>query len=53
MFVPGFMRCTMDYGRNRATGGEPWIDLCHYDGTETRAVCRRPDGTMPGAVGRF
>ncbi|WP_171012458.1 MULTISPECIES: patatin-like phospholipase family protein [unclassified Sphingomonas] len=53
MFVPGFMRCMMDYGRNRATGGEPWIDLCHYDGTETRAVCRRPDGTMPGAVGRF
>lgn len=52
MFVPAFMRCMMDYGRNRATGGEPWIDLCHYDGTETRAVCRRPDGTMPGAVGR-
>lgn len=52
MFIPDFMRCMMDYGRNRATGGEPWIDLCHYDGTETRAVCRRPDGTMPGAVGR-
>ncbi|WP_184167316.1 patatin-like phospholipase family protein [Sphingomonas kyeonggiensis] len=52
MFIPEFMRCMMDYGRNRATGGEPWIDLCHYDGTETRAVCRRPDGTMPGAVGR-
>jgi hypothetical protein len=52
MFVPPFMRCMMDYGRNRATGGEPWIDLCHYDGSETRAVCRRPDGTMPGAVGR-
>lgn len=53
MFVPAFMRCMMDYGRNRATGGEPWIDLCHYDGTETRAICRRPDGTMPGAVGRI
>ena len=52
MFVPPFMKCMMDYGRNRATGGEPWIDLCHYDGTETRAICRRPDGTMPGAVGR-
>ncbi|MEN2712451.1 patatin-like phospholipase family protein [Sphingomonas sp. NPDC092331] len=52
MFVPAFMRCMMDYGRNRATGGEPWVDLCHYDGTETRAVCGRPDGTMPGAVGR-
>lgn len=42
MFVPAFMRCMMDYGRNRATGGEPWIDLCHYDGTETRAICKRP-----------
>jgi hypothetical protein len=52
MFVPAFMRCMMDYGRNRATGGEPWIDLCHYDGTETRAICRRPDGTMPGVVGK-
>jgi hypothetical protein len=52
MFIPDFMKCMMDYGRNRATGGEPWIDLCHYDGTETRAICRRPDGTMPGAVGR-
>lgn len=52
MFIPDFMRCLMDYGRNRATGGEPWIDLCHFDGTETRAICRRPDGAMPGAVGR-
>jgi hypothetical protein len=52
MFIPAFMRCMMDYGRNRATGGEPWIDLCHYDGTETRAICRRPDGAMPGAVGQ-
>jgi predicted acylesterase/phospholipase RssA len=43
MFIPPFMKCMMDYGRNRATGGEPWIDLCHYDGTETRAVCRRTD----------
>jgi predicted acylesterase/phospholipase RssA len=42
MFVPAFMRCMMDYGRNRATGGEPWIDLCHYDGTETRTICKRP-----------
>jgi hypothetical protein len=52
MFIPRFMKCMMDYGRNRATGGEPWIDLCHYDRTETRAICRRPDGTMPGAVGK-
>ena len=52
MFIPAFMRCMMDYGRNRATGGEPWIDLCHYDGTETRAVCRRPDGSMPAIMGR-
>lgn len=52
MFVPAFMRCMMDYGRNRATGGEPWVDLCHYDGSETRTVCGRPDGTMPSAVGR-
>lgn len=51
MFIPAFMRCMMDYGRNRATGGEPWIDLCHYDGTETRAICRRPDGSRPAVVG--
>lgn len=51
MFVPAFMRCMMDYGRNRATGGEPWIDLCHYDGTETRAICKGPGEATPARLG--
>lgn len=52
MFIPAFMRCMMDYGRNRATGGEPWIDLCHYDGTETRTICKRPGDAAPARLMR-
>jgi hypothetical protein len=52
MFIPAFMRCLQDYGANRATGGLPWIDLCHYDGTETRSVCAGPRNRMPPQISR-
>lgn len=47
MFIPEFMRCIMDYGRNRNRGTLPWTELCKYDGTETRTFCLKAPVGVP------
>jgi predicted acylesterase/phospholipase RssA len=51
MFIPEFMQCIMDQGRNRNRGTLPWTELCKYDGTETREFClKTPMGVPPRAT---
>ncbi len=47
MFIPEFMQCIMDQGRNRNRGTLPWTELCKYDGTETRTFCLKAPVGVP------